>query len=384
MPKYRGPDEGKVGGVEGRKESAEKIKEFYEQQVSRPVVKKPEERAPEKGRADQFRETSRAPRFLDSVRQRIGSGYRSFKLPGTGYHVRDLRSPEAQEEEAARQKGEQSILDEKLAKLKEKSFVNYLGDRQVMQPEAAREIAKEIARLLSDFEKLLIERFEKGKTIEQKSEDGKPHFLEKSESQWRAFFSKFLKRSAWRNEQLKNMQKFIFRGLISLQKGGGKYAMLIGDMTLANGQVEKFARLKILAEIAKLFANVKPGSALESELLKRGISMEEFKYLALAHKHGEKVFRTGAQPTKGMFGALKTEEQIAEQLGLRRKKKGKGYGGPIKWGEDEEGEEKHAFVPWGWWDREERKGRPFWFTTVVFAIIIFMIIAAILLLVKLF
>lgn len=384
MARDKHPEHGKISRIEGKtgkKGAADKIKEFYDQQLKRPTGRRPSDRAAEKPKADQFRRGSIVPKFLRSVQKRQESSwvYQSFKLPGTNYLVRDRRGGKAPDEAAKKDQGFE-MKDGKLHSAKEKSYVNYLGDRQMLQPKVPKGAASEISRLLSEFEKLLVDRFEKGKKIAQESADGKPHFKLKTDAQWRSFFSKFLKRTVWKQGELSALKQFIFRGLVQMKRGGGAYAMLIGDMMMADGKMDKFARLKVLSDVAKLLANLEPGSTLEAEIIRKGLSVEEFKYLALAHKHGEKGVRTGAEPTRGMFGQLKTEEQVAEKLGLRRRKKGGAYGGPIKWGEKDEEEEKHAFVPWAWWDREERKGKPLLFKSILFTLIaalLFVLIMAI-------
>lgn len=384
MGKYgRQPPGGhKVEPIESRKPGA--ARGTYEpEQIQRPAARQVPERPAERARPDQFRLGSRLPHYLSAVGKRIGSGYRSFRLPGTNYVVSDQRGRGAEEAEAFKRGTEYQMKEGQLVGAKEKAYINYLGERQVMQPEAAKAAAREISRLLSEFEKMLIERFEKGKTIEQKSEDGRPNFLAKTADQWRSFFSKFLSRTAWRKAELKMLKEFIFRGLTSLKKGDGKFAMLIGDMTMADGQIQKFARLKVLTQLMEMLANLKPGSNLEAELLRKGLGAEEFRYLALIHKHGERAIKTGMEPTKGMFGQLKTEDEVARQLGLRRRKRGgKGYGGPIKWGAEGEEVGKHAFVPWGFWERETRGLWPKMATAIIATIITLLILAGIYALVK--
>lgn len=372
-------DEDRIGRVErdspGRSSLAERIRQQQLEglRIQRPAGESEREEAP-----DKYRQEGRLPHFLDSVSRRIGTGYRQFKLPGTDYVVRDLRDADTGGE-SAKKDSAYEMKDGRLAEARQKSYVNYLGERQVLQPEVAKDAGREISRLLSEFEKLLVDRFEKGRTVERESEDGEPHFREKTAEEWRSFFSRFLGRAAWRKAGIETVRQFIYRGLVALKKGDGVYAMLIGDMAMSDGQVQKFARLKVLSQLMGLLAGMKPGSGIEPELLKKGLTADELMYLALAHRHGERALRLGQEATKGIFGQLRTEEHVAEQLGLhRRKKGGKGYGGPIKWGEKDSGEERHAFVPWGFWEREKR-GRPWGrvFTYVTATIIVLLALAAV-------
>lgn len=372
-PPYRGRVD-RIEGTDKQSDHIEKMREQFDQSTVRRDAEKPS-----KERPDQFREDARLPHYINSIEKRIGTGYRTFKLPGTNYVVRDQREEGARKGEAFKKDPGYEMKDGQLAKAKEKSYVNYLGDRQVLQPDEARGLAREISRLLSEFEKLLIDRFEKGKILEQETADGKPNFGAKSAEQWRSFFSKFLGRTVWRDADLKMLKEFIFRGLIDLKRGDGKYAVLIGDMELSNGQIEKFARLRVLSDLLEMLANARPGSSIEEDLIRKGIGKDELKYLALAHKHTDHGIKTAKDTTKGMFGELRTEEEVASRLGISRRKKGGGaYGGPIKWGDKDSEEEKHGFVPWGFWEREKR-GRP-WpklFTKVLFTIIILILFATI-------
>ena len=378
------PQHGRVERIGVEKGPTERVQKLHEQILKRPVVRQQRGReAAEAGRPDQFRMGSLLPKFLRAVQKRLDSSwlYQTFKLPGTSYIVRDMRNQQPQSADQARtpdRAAEFQMREGQPSETQGKSRANYLGDRHNLTPQETKKEVEQIKRLLSEFEKLLVERFEKGKIVEQKSEDGKSHFRLKTLEEWKSFFSKFFKRSVWKNTELRFIKEFIFRGLVSLKKGDGKFAMLIGDMMMTDGQVDKFARLRVLSDLAKMLSNMEPGSTLEAELLKRGLTAENIRYLALAHKHAEWVIKMQADATKGMFGLLKTEEQVAKDLGIKRRgRQGKAYGGPLKWGEGGAKEEKHAFVPWGFWERQDRKGRPRTFVKIAFTVITLLIILAI-------
>jgi len=127
--------------------------------------------------------------------------------------------------------------------------------------------------------------------------------------------------------------------------------------------------MKVLAEMMNMLANTDPGSTLEADALRRALTSEEFQFLALAHKHQEGQVKTGAQDTKGMFANLRTEEDVAEKLGIkRRRKRGGAYGGPMKWGEGDKEDEKHNFVPLGFWERQKRTNKDF-MNFIIYALI---------------
>lgn len=381
MTKLKTPEEGKVERISSKTGHAEKI-EKMRQEFERPVVRRQTATEEQLRGGDKFRDGSSVPGFLRAVERRQASSvaYRSFKLPGTDRMVSDLR--DGAKQEAVQKEATYNTREGRLAEAKSKSFVNYLGDRSNLRGNVSGALESEISRLLSEFEKLLIERFEKGKTVEQKSEDGKPHFKAKTDSEWHSFFSKFVKRTVWKDADIGLVNEFIFRGLASLKKGDGKFAMLIGDLIMSDGQNQKFARLKVLSDIMKALSGIEPGSALEAEVLKKFMEAGELKFLALAHKHAEKGFQTAAQATKGLFGELKMEEHVARELGIRGRRSGRAYGGPIKWGGEGSDTEDHQFVPIGFWERQKRGRYPF-IAPIIYTLLTIVVITAIILAIKL-
>lgn len=339
---------------------SERSKQIYEK-MRDAVLRAPEGRPTvERFRPDQFKMGSVVPKFLRFVEKRLESTwlYRSFKLPGTQYVVRDMRNITKLPPDAPNffKRSEPSLpKNEEFARMKDSPYVNYLGERRF--PEAPqKEPIQEISRLLSEFEKLLVERFEKGKTIEQKSEDGKPHFREKTDAEWRDFFSKFLGRTVLRSGDIEALKQIIYRGLAALKKGDSRYAMLVGDLEMTDGQISKFARIKIFKDLVSLVAHIRPGDSIDADKVRELIQTEQFKYLALAHRHEERV-KIAKEESRGIFARLKTEEYTADKLGLKRRR---GYSGPIKWGgEEEEGAaDGHQFIPLGFWERQKRGAWP--------------------------
>lgn len=308
----------------------------------------------EDGTQDQFEKGLRLPRFMRAIQEKLGTGYRNFKLPGTNRVVEDNRDRAGRRDDTGKKDAGYEIRDGKMIEVK-----NVPQTGEGAAADLNRALEGEVNRLLSDFEKMLVERFEKGKQLEYQTKDGKPNYAQKAEGAWKAFFSKFVKRTIWKKGELENLKEFVFRGLMSHAKGGGKYSTLIGDMAYNNGQIQKFTRLQILNEIAKMLQNIKPGSALAKDLLKKGLEAEEFQFLALANKHRDKALKLSQQEAKGFFGTTqKAEDQAAEKLGLKRRGGRGKYGGPIRWGKEGASEEPHLFVPLGFWEREKRGAWP--------------------------
>ena len=386
--KYRNPDGQKIGRVErGAGTKTDAIKKMHEQITKQPIRRQPQRPGKEPKAPDRFQSDSIIPKFLRSVNKRLESSwvYQTFKLPGTNYVVRDHRGGRAKGAPENDQDSAFQMKEGKMAEAKQKGYVNYLGSRKVLQPQESKAAAQEIKRILSEFEKLLVERFEKGKSVEKQSPDGKPHFKLKTDAEWKSFFSKFIKRTVWKKADLKMLKSFIFRGLVKLTKGGGTHAMLVGDMAMNDGQIQKFARLKVLSKLMDLLAKMEPGSTLEKQLLKEGLNAEDFRFLALAHKHGDRAIKTGQQATRGMFADQKTEDQVSRHLGFGGKRgKKKGYGGPIRWGEEGGSTGPQAFVPHGFWERQTRGGWPKMPILIVSTVIVLLILAGIFALVKYF
>lgn len=374
MAKHREGDESRIGGIEadrpGRSSVAQKI---YEQELQKPFVRKePKRDAPKEG-PDKFGLKSDIPKFLSSVQKRLDSSwvYQNFRLPGTQYVVRDLRGQALGYSKEMEKELSYELREGRMEKSKKKSYVNYLGDRSNLQQEAEQRLQEEVNRLLSNFEKLLIERFENDKTIEQKSDDGKPHYREKTREDWKNFFDKLLGRTEWRESELKAIKEFIYRGIISLKEGDGIYSMLIGDILMEDGSFEKFSRMKVYSEIAEKIGDAKPGKSFEEAFIKEALKKESFRYLALAHKHKRRPMLVSRETTKGMFGELKAEDEAARKLGISRKATGNEFDGPIKWGK-KGGDADASFVPWNY--NKKKKGNKLIWTIVSISIAILLLV----------
>lgn len=336
------------------------------------------------------------PFFQQLVKKLDASNaFQQFKLPGRDKVVVDRREEpsKGKPEEAAKKDIEKTVHDKKaeakekskeaaaemrlhegkLVKHKERTWTNFLGDRNAARGGLEREAAsKQVERLLSAFEQMVIERFENGKKIAQETEGGKPKFLEKTEAQWKQFFQAFLQRTVQKKILLSEIRDFLLRGLISK----GNKGIVIGDINLNNGHIEKFVRFSILAEaLAKLKAMV-PGDAFGKGVLGQ-LTGEELMYLALAASRGRE-YAASMLPTHGKFVGGKAEAQAAEALGipldahLRQKAKtlrGRRSGGLFSGdllGEGKPEELPYQFIPWWHWGNLSGRGKLKWVTAVFY------------------
>lgn len=370
MVRSKEQDEGKVGRIDTDTASkgAEKLRKIYQDQLASTPIKKPDTE-PEKKGADQFHHDSGLPKFLSSVRNRMDGSwvYQSFKLPGTTYVVRDMRGAQMDEKEALRMAAEYQVQEGNLTKTKKKDYVNYLADRSFAGGKS-KQAEAEIGRMLSEFEKLLVERFEKDRTIELALKDGRAVYREKSDEEWKSFFETFLPRTVKKSGDLSAVKEMTYRGKMS-------GSLLVGDIIGKDGAVDKFARIKVLEGIFAELAGNDPGLVIGADLISKYLATEEFKYLAIAHKHQEQAIKTGKEASKGIFGDLRTEDEIAKKLGLKRK--ASGYEGPIAWGE---AAQKGTYVPA---DIGQKKKEPNLRKIIIFIAIITAAIIGITLLVKL-
>lgn len=241
-----------------------------------------------------------------------------------------------------------------------------------------------VGKLLSKFERMILQRFEEGRQIAHQSKDGKPVFSEKSEAQWSQFFKQFMGRTVKKKVSFSMIQNFLMRGLISK---GGK-GVFIGDMHLKNGQVEKFIRLSIFASIMARLKGMKPGQLVEKGVFAE-MSSEELAYLALASAK-RKLFNTSDKATEGKFMGARAEGRAARELGLTleaqlqekakklRGRRGRGFGGLFD--RDPEPEDlPYRFVPWWHWGTLSRPGKFKWFTLFFYAAILTLAIMGVIL-----
>jgi hypothetical protein len=234
--------------------------------------------------------------------------------------------------------------------------------------------------MLTSFERFIVQRFEKGEQQAPKSADGKPHFLEKSETDWKAFFAAFGDRSVQKKVLIEEIREFLLRGVIPrLGKG-----IFIGDMHLADGRIEKFVRFSILAEALAKMKGTQPGEALSAEKLGQ-LAGEELLYLALAASRGRE-YLTGLLPSQGKFLDGRHEARAAEALGIpmhaqleqrarqlraRRSAGGGGLGGLLE--KDAESEPLPSqFIPWWRWGNLHQPKRTRWITRVFYGALLIM------------
>lgn len=268
--------------------------------------------------------------------------------------------------------GKLTLKDGKLVEHKERTYTNFLGARELTQARG-REAAAATTRveeMLTGFERLVVERFEKGGQVAQQSPDGKAHFKPKSEGEWSAFFKSFLDRTVHKKALVDEVREFLFRGSVAR----GQKGIFIGDMHLTNGQVEKFVRFSILADaLAKLKA-MAPGEKVGADALGK-LSGEELMYLALAAARSQE-FATSMAPTQGKFALGSTEEKAAQALGIpldrhlqqKAKQLKRGAGG-FKgfFDKDPEPEEiPYQFTPWWSWGNLQRQSPTRWITRVMY------------------
>ena len=326
----------------------------------------------------------RARRSLDA--QRV---YRQFRLPGRRRMVRDRRSRTAgrPREKARARKAASSarkaaasraetmrLRGGRITKQASRKYKNYFADKMQLQAEAsAKGVAKQaqIDELLSKFEKLIVQRFEHDQEVAKQSKKGEQSFLQKTESQWKAFFARFASRFLRKKVPTKNIQEFLFRGMVAK----GAKGVVISDMTLASGRVERFVRFSILAEAMARLAKLMPGEKFGKDMLKG----EELYYMALAAARGRE-YKTVPKATEGRFMGGVAEERAAQELGIPIKahleqkseamKKGRRMGAMFAYGDDKERspeDQPYRFVPWWHWGNLKRPGK-FKMITVAFYI----------------
>lgn len=335
--------------------------------------------------------------------------FQQFRLPGRDRVVVDKRDQhdqgkpaeaakeavkDAAKEKATKEAKEKSVKDAagelrlhegRLVRHKEKSYVNYLGERSDGQRHGGldQEAASDrVERMFSAFERLVVARFEDGKKVAKESPDGKARFLAKTDGQWRDFFKGFLDRTVQKKALLADIRDFLFRGIVSK----GTKGVFIGDINFASGRVEKFVRFSVLAEaLAKLRA-LSPGDAVGRGMLE-GMTGEELMYLALAVSRA-RDFAASMLPSQGKFMGGRAEAAAAEALGipidqhLRQKaksmrgRKGGLFAGDLL-GDDVPEDLPYRFIPWWQWGNLKQQGPRRWVTAVFYGSLLVMAIIGI-------
>ena len=230
---------------------------------------------------------------------------------------------------------------------------------------------KRVDEMLTKFERLVLERFEKGAEIAKQSADGKPHYGAKSAGDWKSFFKNFLDRTVARKALVDDIKQFFMRGAVAK----GAKGIFIGDMQFQNGRVEKFVRFSVLAEALARLQSMLPGSRVTKEMLQK-LSGEELMYLALAASKGRE-FAYSQEAAKGRFGLASAEARAAEALGIpldqqlakkAKQLKGRKGGRGMAWyDKDAEPEElPYRFVPWWQWGNLTGPTNTKWVTRVFY------------------
>ncbi|MFH1654365.1 MAG: hypothetical protein ABIE74_09990 [Pseudomonadota bacterium] len=243
--------------------------------------------------------------------------YRRFRLVGRRRMVTDRRAElrhkgHHRAHEGARQHAHDShrIDRGRLSKRHADYLRSFFGDRSKIGSSEQKAAKAGMDEMLSKFEKLILACFEQGKTIGKKSADGLPHFNAKDLAQWREFFSNFSAEK--RKILLEQVRNFLFRGVV--EREGGKNPLLISDMMLQSGRMEKYIRLPVMMELLGKLKAMHPGEKFGKELLKLAEG-DELIYLALMTEEGMD-FLHGLKPKQGMFMSEKGESIVKQHLGL--------------------------------------------------------------------
>ncbi|MBI2343465.1 MAG: hypothetical protein HYV02_03890 [Deltaproteobacteria bacterium] len=329
----------------------------------RPEVKAQAPHSPPVPHADQFRPTGALDRFLAAIAKRVEQGvgfYHVIRLPGRGRVVQDRRGGEPEPQGGAARES-LPLREEHAQGRAAPSRPHFFHDRHTVVPQQHRaQSPGGDERPDSKFEQEVVARFEKGKTLEQAPPNGRAHFLVKSAVEWMQFFRRFLHRTVLREISIEQLaDEMLFRGLLQ-QKGKAGKGVLVGDLILKNGAVEKFARVDVdLTRLMARMQGLEPGTTLTRQLVVETIQAEILRYFAIGPAKGEATRFVGAQASAGIFTTRRTEEAVARRLGIRLD------GGTAK-GPEERGENtpEERFVPWWRWDREERGGLRRWFVPV--------------------
>lgn len=377
-------------------------------------------------REDGFRLSGAVERFVRDRGRRVAStGPQQFTAPGTGRVIQDRREivarqreramaerrqPERAETATPRESSQQRAERDDRARARHAGGdvaaeaqaahspagtrggslgPQQLRDRSILRPFGSAAGAAEgpvVKKLLAEFVQAVIRRFEEGEEQVVGTPEGEAHFLAKTAAQWVQFFGRFLHRTVQKEVALQELaDQSVFRGLLK-QAGGGDVGLLIGDLTLRNGMVEKFARFNIsLTRLLATLREMEPGAALPKQLITQAAEAETLRYLALGHPTEDAGASRALRETGGIFTALKTEAVIAEHLGIplsalggrsapeARATRSGPRGGIGRWlsGDGEASDAPpERFVPWWSWDREERAGLRRWMVPITLGTII--------------
>lgn len=335
---------------------------------------------------DQFMVTHMLPHFMQAAAKNVDAAqvYEHFRMPGRDRIVHDRREEgKGGEEKAARKEDarhdadiEMEVRKGRLVKPHERTYENYLGDRMGRNVMVEHEEAEgKIERLLNTFEQMIVARFEEGRQVAQESADGKPKFLAKTEAQWKDFFSKFLDRMVAKKVSLDEIREFLFRGVIPK----GNKGIVISDVILNDGRIEKFVRFGVIADAMARLKALMPGDVFGRDRLSQ-MTGEELMYLALAVSRG-KDMAVSLLPTAGKFLLGSTEEKAAQELGIpiggqqaaqravQHKARGRRapFTGLFDEREGEPDELPYQFIPWWHWANLKKPVKSRWATIAFYA-----------------
>ncbi len=328
-------------------------------------------------------------RHLQQDLRRLDSSqvYRTFRLVGTDYIVRDQRDGRPQTTDKNPAETADWVLQKgKVIEKEAKKYENYLSDPmsrlQTVEQRAAQD---RLNRMLGDFEMKLLERFEKGAKFEKGLAQQDSSFLKKTYDQWKSFFDRFMLRTVRRTASWNELQAVVFRDLVR-----GKNATLVSDLLFQSGKTDKFARM-ILPQSAQAFlaklSGLSAGSLLHIAQLAESVAKAELQYLGIKQADGPD-WRHAKAPTKGLFlPTARAEEKAAEALGMPladqlraktrvmregKRRSGVPFGG--LGGEEGETETKGTFVPWFSSERAKPFGKRKWFVPVTFGVVLVLLV----------
>jgi hypothetical protein len=360
--------------------------ELVEQNAPAEQIQKAEADVAEALQRQPFEIRKQLPLFQKMAKKALHAGraFQQFRLPGRDRVVIDRREQfQGEPKEAAKEAGKEAakeaakkatltMKEGKLVEAKERSYAASaaLGARGTGASDQRAAEAR-VDKMLSAFEKMVVERFEGGRQIAEESVDGMARYKGKTDAQWKEFFQKFLHRTVAKKTLLKDIKQFFMRGVVAK---GGK-GVFIGDMAMNSGRVEKFVRFSILAEaLAKMRAMI-PGDKVTAQMLGK-LTGEELMYLALAASKGRE-FAYAQAAARGKFAGAKAEAQAAEALGIPLKAqleqktkqlRGKKGRGGLAWFEKDAALEDtpYRFVPWYSLTNLKNPGPTKWVTRVFY------------------
>ena len=239
-------------------------------------------------------------------------------------------------------------------------------------------------------EKIFLAHFEGGAGLGEKLAPGEAKFLPKSEEAWAEFFQRFLPFTQEKKGKVSDLEALVFRGILKKAGAQGEKGVLISDLKFLGGKSDKFARLDLSAfkgvpasVIVEKLASLVPGDLLAQAVLAEWIAGPEFAYQSLSHRvvnpetmtlfrsaiaeayrspeeARREAFKGAPEPTRGIAMSARTEQFVAERLGLgtlppRRKRPADEEGAPV-------------FVPWYQllFRPKKIKGKPRWWVPLLY------------------